>query len=248
MALPFSWEISRAYWSAWAVISSNADRRISARSRGAVAAQSAAACCAASTAAIASATSASATLVITSPVAGSSTSNRAPDSAGTSLPPMCSSVGRSTGTPSVWVGDDEVLGREQRQDARAVLGDHDLLLDAGRREAVRRRAVGLQREHHAGAQFDRFDHAVEPRDDRPLVQAETEAVAELEAESVHLGGEAEFRRLRPHGGDLVGPHTRPHDVDGRVHPLPRPGVGVALAGRCAADAERAVVAGAVAVE
>ena len=94
-ALPFSSEMRWAISSRRSVISSNALRRISARSRGAVAAQPAAAASAASTAASASSTVPLATEVSTSPVAGSSTSNRPPSEAGTTLPPMQRSSGRS---------------------------------------------------------------------------------------------------------------------------------------------------------
>src|SRR5215210_5428817 len=135
-------------------MSSHARRRTSARSRGEVAAQPAAAPSAASTAASASSTLPSATVVSTRPVAGSSTSNRPPSEAGTALPPIHRSVSRS-GLPrsssdirwslagSEGVGDYEVLRRVQGEDARAVGGDDDLLLDARGREAVVGRAVGL---------------------------------------------------------------------------------------------------------
>ena len=94
-ALPFSREMRWASSSARSVISSNARRRISDRWRGGVAAQPAAAACAASTQARASSTVPLATLAITPPVAGSSTSKRPPSEAGTALPPMQRSSGRS---------------------------------------------------------------------------------------------------------------------------------------------------------
>src|SRR5215469_1441681 len=50
---------------------------------------------------------------------------------------------------SVLVGDIKILGREPGEDLDPVRGDHDLLLDPGRGDAVAGRAVGLQREHHA---------------------------------------------------------------------------------------------------
>ena len=55
-------------------------------------------------------------------------------------------------------------------------------LDAGGREPVCRRAVGLQRKHHPRLDLDRVGKAVEPGDDRTLVQAQPEPVAELQAE------------------------------------------------------------------
>ncbi len=97
-ALPFSRLISFARSSARADISSQARRRCSPRTRGAVAAQAGPASAAASTAAIASASPPLATEAITPPVAGSSTSKRSPDEAGTHLPPMNSSVS----TPPAW--------------------------------------------------------------------------------------------------------------------------------------------------
>ena len=84
-ALPFSSEMRWAISSRRSVISSNALRRISARSRGAVAAQPAAAASAASTAASASSTVPLATEVSTPPVAGSRTSKRPPSRGGHDL-------------------------------------------------------------------------------------------------------------------------------------------------------------------
>src|SRR5581483_12206482 len=57
---------------------------------------------------------------------------------------------------SIRVGDEQLLGGEQRDDARALVGHDDLLLDARGREAVARRAVGLEREHHALLDLDRM--------------------------------------------------------------------------------------------
>src|SRR3954447_26165049 len=237
---------------------SKARRSVSARSRGDVDAHVAAASSAASTAAMASCTVPSATEATTSPVAGSTTSKRPPSEAGTSLPPTYSSVTSPSVTSrvcspmedpfgteraregSVGGGDDQVLGREQREDAGAVGGDDDLLLDPGRGEPVAGRAVRLEREDHAGLKLDGLGHAVEPGDDRPLVQPEPEAVSELQAEGGHLVLEAELRRGGPHRGDLVGADTGLDHADGGVHPLPRLGVGVPLARGGAAHAERPV--------
>ena len=129
-----------------AVISSNARRRISARSRGAVAAQRRGRARRPRRPRPARPRRVpSATVVITSPVAGSSTSNRPPSEAGTPLAADAAGrsgssiavVDESCGHPrSVGVGDDEVLGREEREDPRAVLGDDDLLLDPRGGEAV----------------------------------------------------------------------------------------------------------------
>ena len=75
---------------------------------------------------------------------------------------------------------------------------------------------------------------------------DADTVAELEPERVHLVDEAELLGLGPDRGDLVGGGARLDQVDGRVHPLPRPLERVALGRGGPADHERAVVAGAVA--
>ena len=104
----------------------------------------------------------------TSPVAGSSTSKRPPSDAGTALPPMQRSSVRS----EIWSSASQpwecpsgaqyglattrsCAGKSVRM-LRAVLGDDDLLLDPRRGEAVAGRAVGLQREDHAGLELDRL--------------------------------------------------------------------------------------------
>ena len=94
-ALPFSSEIRWAISSARSVISSNARRRISERCARRGRGPAAAAASAASTQAIASSTVPLATLAMTPPVAGSSTSKRPPSEAGTGLPPTHRSSGRS---------------------------------------------------------------------------------------------------------------------------------------------------------
>src|SRR5262245_60319145 len=100
--------------------------------------------------------------------------------------------------PSFWlvgVGNWQFLSGVERNDLGAARSEDDLLLDARGGHAVARRAVGLDREHHAGLQLDRLAERVEARDERPLVQAEAEAVAEVEAERVHLAGETGFLRF-----------------------------------------------------
>src|SRR6266540_6554003 len=82
----------------------------------------------------------------------------------------------------VLVGDRQLLRRVQGDHLGALGGHHHLLLDPRGRVPVRRRAVGLQREDHALADLHRMLHRVQPADDRPLVQAEAEPVAELEPE------------------------------------------------------------------
>ena len=88
--------------------------------------------------------------------------------------------------------------------SRPVRGDDDLLLDPRGRPAVRGRAVRLQGEQHALLDLHRILERVQPADDRTLVQADPDAVAELQPERVHLVGEAELLGLRPHRRDLVG--------------------------------------------
>src|SRR6266850_4811674 len=86
----------------------------------------------------------------------------------------------------VGVGNRQLLRGIQGYDLCAGGSEDYLLLDARGGDAVARRAVGLDREHHAGLELDRLAERIEARDERPLVQAEAEAVAEVEAEGVHL--------------------------------------------------------------
>src|SRR6185436_1986543 len=95
----------------------------------------------------------------------------------------------------------------QRNDLGAGRREDDFLLDARGRYAVARRAISLDREHHAGLELDRLAQRSEARNQRPLVQAETEAVAEVEAEGVHLAGEADLLRLGQRARDLVARHA-----------------------------------------
>src|SRR5256886_10225836 len=52
----------------------------------------------------------------------------------------------------------------------------------------------FQREHHAFVDLRRMLERVEPGNDRSLMQAEPQPVAELQAETVHFGGEPEIGR------------------------------------------------------
>src|SRR5919197_3075611 len=65
-----------------------------------------------------------------------------------------SRVGRSMSSRSIGIGDEELLRREERDDAAAVARDHHLLLDARGGMAVARRAIGLGREDHAFLDLD----------------------------------------------------------------------------------------------
>src|SRR6185437_9197376 len=148
------------------------------------------------------------------------------------------------------------IGVGDRQLVRRVEGDHlgagrchdDLLLDARGGEAVARRAIGLEREHHAFLDFHRVVEGVEPADDRPLVQPQSQPVAEQEAERLHLAGETDLLRLGPARRDLVGGDTGFDQRDRCVDPFARALVGVLLRIGGAADIEGAVVAGAISHE
>src|SRR5918994_3951931 len=149
---------------------------------------------------------------------------------------------------SVLIGDEQLLRREAGDDLRLAGGDDDLLLDARRRVAVCGGAVGLERDDHALLELDRVVERVEAADDRPLVEEEPHAVAELEPEALHLRVEAELLGLRPDRCDLVGRDARLHQLDRRIDPFPRALVRVALRVGRGADGEGAVVAGLVADE
>src|SRR5215470_5181703 len=154
----------------------------------------------------------------------------------------------SSRTGSIPVRDRKLVGREEGDDLGAA-GRHDhFLLDAGRGHPVGRRAVRLDGEHHSGLELHRVVEGVQPADDRPLVQTETDPVAEVEAEGAHLAVEADLLRLRKRARDLVGGDARLDERDRLVHPLARLLVGGDLRFRRASHAEGAVVAGPVADE
>src|SRR6266850_5702359 len=104
----------------------------------------------------------------------------------------------------IGVGNWEFLCRVERDDGGALRREDHLFLDARGRDAVGRRAIGLHREHHAGLELDRLAQRREARNQRTLVQPEAEAMAEIEAEGVHLAREADLLRLRHGKRDLVG--------------------------------------------
>src|SRR6516164_746371 len=91
---------------------------------------------------------------------------------------------------------DQLVGGEVGDDLAAVLGHHDLFLDAGGAGAVLGAFPGLEREHHAF-----FQWGVLPRialgNDRPLPEREPDAVAVLQEERFGLVAIAEFLRVRP---------------------------------------------------
>ena len=145
-------------------------------------------------------------------------------------------------------GDEQLLGGEARDHVAAGRRHDDLLLDARRRAAVGRGAVGLEREDHPLLELDRMVERVHARDHRRLVQADADAVAELEPEARLLVGEAELLRGRPDRGDLVRRHAGADEVDRGIEPFAAARVGVELRVRHPADVERAVVARPVAHE
>src|SRR3954466_13968830 len=86
----------------------------------------------------------------------------------------------------VGVGNREFLCGVKGYDLGTRRGEDYLLLNARRRDAVARRAIRLHREDHAGLELDRLTEGVEPRDERPLMQPEPEAMAEVQSEGVHF--------------------------------------------------------------
>ncbi len=129
-----------------------------------------------------------------------------------------------------------------------VGGDDDLFLDAGCGLAVACGAVGLEGEDHAFLDRDRVVEGVDAGDHRCFVEADAEAVTELEAEARLLVGEAELLRGRPDTRDLVGRGAGADELDRVVEPLAALRVRVDLRLRDTTDVEGAVVARPVAHE
>src|SRR5206468_3326223 len=144
------------------------------------------------------------------------------------------------------VRDRKLLGGEERDDLGTARRHDDLLLDPRGGHAVGGRAVGLDGEHHARLELHRVVEGVEPADDRPLVQAQADAVAEVQAEGRHLAVEADLLRLREGARDLVGGDAGLDERDRLGHPLARLLVGGDLRPGGPAHAEGAVVTRAIA--
>src|SRR6185503_14624034 len=106
------------------------------------------------------------------------------------------------------VGDGQRVRGEERDDLSALRRHDDFLLDARGGDAVRGGAIRLHREHHARLELHRIVKGVETRDDGPLVQAETQAVTEVEPEGRHLALEADLLRAGEALRDAVGAHAR----------------------------------------
>src|SRR5205085_10356167 len=105
---------------------------------------------------------------------------------------------------SVWVGNWQILCRVERNDLGALRREDDLLLDARGRDAVGRGAISFHGEHHARLELDRLAERGEARNQRPLVQAEAEAMAKIEPEGVHLARKAAVLRFGQCERDLAG--------------------------------------------
>src|SRR5262249_8718621 len=123
--------------------------------------------------------------------------------------------------PSITVGDEKLLGREEGDHPTAGISDHHFLLDPRGGMAIARGAIRLQREDHPFLNLNRPVERDQPTDDRPFVESEAETVPELERESLHLACESELLGLRPTGGELVGGDPRLDQTNRRVHPLTR---------------------------
>src|SRR4051812_11583486 len=96
----------------------------------------------------------------------------------------------------VLVRNRQFLRRKERDDLRAFRRQHHFLFDARGGDAVAGGTERLDREHHPCLELVRVLERIEPRDERTLVQAEAEAVAEVEPECRHLRRETDLGALR----------------------------------------------------
>src|SRR5690349_6342059 len=78
-------------------------------------------------------------------------------SAAISKPMRPAPIQPTVGNFLVGIGDRKLLRWIERDDPGALGREHDLFLDTRGRDAVFRRAEGLDREHHAGLQLVRLD-------------------------------------------------------------------------------------------
>src|SRR6267154_1084211 len=79
---------------------------------------------------------------------------------------------------SVCIGNRQLFRRVQGNNLGSVWRENHFFLDARRGDAIACRAIGFHCEDHPGLELDRLLERVQARDERPLVQAETQAVAE----------------------------------------------------------------------
>src|SRR5579859_4347962 len=87
---------------------------------------------------------------------------------------------------SIPIRDRQFLRRKQSNDFAALGGDDQFLLDSRRGASVRCRAVGLERKHHAFLDLEGMIQRNQARDDRPFVEGDSEAVAELQRKGLHF--------------------------------------------------------------
>src|SRR5580693_4276210 len=142
-------------------------------------------------------------------------------------------------------GNQELFGREARNDFVAGFGDHDFFFDASGTPAIGRWPESFQREHHPRLDFAGMLQRYQTADYRLLPDGETNAVTILQREGGFLVREAELLRLRPHGRDLGGRAPRAYEFNRRVKVFPAPLVRVVHCVRGIADREASVVAGTV---
>src|SRR3954468_18227712 len=109
-------------------------------------------------------------------------------------------------------------------------------------------SIGSRRHRRRAGRGRPWGASGRARDERALVQAKAEAMAEVQAERGHLALEADVLRGRQGARDLVARHARAKQLDRLVHPFARLLVRRALRRGGAADVERAVVARAIAHE
>src|SRR5258705_5600777 len=109
---------------------------------------------------------------------------------------------------SVWICDRQLFGGIKRDDLRALGRENHFFLEARSGDAVPRGAVSFDREYHPCLQLDRLLESSEPRDQRPLMQAEPQPVAEVEPKGLHIAREARLLALREGTRDLVAGHHR----------------------------------------
>ena len=136
----------------------------------------------------------------------------------------------------------QLLRRELGDDLAPVRRHHQLLLDTGRRPAIRRWPEGLQSEGHAflnglgGVQRD------VPAEDWLLPDGEPHPVPVLQRKGRLLAGETKLLGAGPEAGHIRRGHSRLDHIDGLVQYLAGPLIRIALRRRGAADGQRPVVA------
>src|SRR5256886_11384023 len=159
-----------------------------------------------------------------------------------------SSMTAGTVRHSVAVRDRQLLRRIKRNDLRAFGSEDHHFFNARSGNSIGSRAEGFDCKHHSRLQLVGFYKGIQTRDQRPLVKAETQAVAEVQPECGHLALESDIGSFGQLFGYLIGAEARLHHRDRVVHQLARALVRVTLRLGRAADRERAVIARAIANE